>query len=247
MGRSALRHILIHLEALMHMTIRRSADRGHADHGWLDSHHSFSFAGYHDPDHMGFGALRVINQDRVEPGRGFGTHPHRDMEIISYVVEGALGHRDTIGTGSTIRPGEVQLMSAGRGIAHSEMNASKTEPVHFLQIWIMPSKAGTEPRYDQKAFPTDIKGLQLVASPDGRDGSLTIGANAEVHRLLLAPAQTAALAPSRNRNWVQVVRGTLEVNGALLQAGDGLAVTGANTLAFKSHGEDVEALVFDLA
>lgn len=231
----------------MQMSIRRSADRGHADHGWLDSHHTFSFAGYRDPNHMGFGALRVINQDRVEPGRGFGTHPHRDMEIISYVVEGALGHRDTLGTGSIITPGEVQLMSAGRGIAHSEMNGSQTEPVHFLQIWIMPTRSGTEPRYAQKAFPTDASGLRVVVSPEGREGSLSIGANADLYRLLLKPAETAQHTPARRRNWVQVVRGTLEVNGALLYPGDGLAILDAEGLAFTAHEDAVEALVFDLA
>ncbi|MCK6504899.1 pirin family protein [Myxococcota bacterium] len=233
----------------MQMEIRRADQRGHADHGWLDSHHSFSFASYHDPRYMGFGHLRVINEDRVIPGEGFGTHPHRDMEIVSYVVSGALAHRDTLGTGSVIRPGEVQLMSAGKGIAHSEMNASDREPVHFLQIWILPARAGTAPRYEQRAFlapdgsPQD--GLTLVASPDGRDGSLTIGQDVDLYRALLAPGARVEPALRRRRAWVQMVHGELEVEGVLLRAGDGLAIVDAAGLRLSAH-DRVEALLFDL-
>lgn len=231
------------------MEIRRADQRGRADHGWLDSHHSFSFASYYDPSFMGFGHLRVINEDRVAPGEGFGTHPHRDMEIVSYVVSGALAHRDTLGTGSVIRPGEVQLMSAGKGIAHSEMNASDREPVHFLQIWILPARAGTAPRYEQRAFlsadgrPSD--GLTLVASPDGRDGSLTIGQDVDLYRALLAPGARVEPALRRRRAWVQVVHGELEVEGALLRAGDGLAIVDAGHLRMEAR-DRVEALLFDL-
>lgn len=229
----------------MQMHIRRAADRGHADYGWLDSHHSFSFADYYDPRYMGFGHLRVINQDRVSPGRGFGVHPHRNMEIVSYVVEGALEHRDTLGTGSVIRPGEVQLMSAGRGIAHSEMNASRQDPVHFLQIWLLPAAAGTPPRYDQRAFPRTERGLRLVVSPDGRDGSLTIGQDVDLYRLLLDEGQTAEHRLARPRAWVQVVHGELEVEGVLLRPGDGLAIEDGGLLRMTARGE-VEALLFDL-
>ena len=226
------------------MEIRRADQRGHADHGWLDSHHSFSFASYHDPRYMGFGHLRVINEDRVAPDGGFGTHPHRDMEIVSYVVSGELGHKDTLGTGSVIRPGEVQLMSAGKGIAHSEMNPSSLEPVHFLQIWILPARAGTAPRYEQRAFPVQ-DGITVVASPDGRDGSLTIGQDMELYRVLLAPGTRVEQPLRRKRAWVQVVRGELEVEGALLRAGDGLAVQDAGRLRLQAN-QQVEALLFDL-
>jgi quercetin 2,3-dioxygenase len=229
----------------MRIDIRKANDRGDADHGWLKSRHTFSFGGYHDPRHMGFGALRVINEDRVQPSRGFGTHPHRDMEIVSYVVSGELGHRDTIGTGSVIRPGEVQLMSAGSGIAHSEMNPSPTTPVHFLQIWLIPERNGTAPRYDQRDFGRD-PGLRLVASPDGRDGSLRIGQDVDLHRALLPAGETANVALRHRRAWVQVIRGTLDVDGTALSAGDAAAVTDATALALRADSE-VEALVFDLA
>ena len=230
----------------MQMAIRRAAQRGGADHGWLKTQHTFSFANYYDPQFMGFGPLRVINDDRVTAGRGFGTHGHRNMEIVSYVVDGALEHRDSMGTGSVIRPGEVQLMSAGTGVSHSEMNHSATEPVHFLQIWVLPREGNTKPRYEQKAFgsaPDD--GVRLVVSPDGRDGSLTIGQDVDIHRMLLPAGGTATHPVARRRNWVQVVRGTLEVNGALLQSGDGLAIEAATTVALKADSA-VEALLFDL-
>ena len=229
----------------MQMDIRRAGERGHANHGWLDTNHTFSFAGYYDPKFMGFSHLRVINEDRVTGGAGFPPHPHRNMEIISYVVEGALEHRDTLGTGSVIRPGEVQLMSAGKGIAHSEFNHHRDEGVHFLQIWILPETANTEPRYDQRAFATDEKGLRLVVSPDGRDGSLTIGQDMDLHRLLLDDGMEATHALKRTRAWVQVVRGGLDVNGARLETSDGLAVVEATDLTFTARG-DAEALVFDL-
>ncbi|MCB9683375.1 MAG: pirin family protein [Alphaproteobacteria bacterium] len=226
------------------MAIRRAAERGHADHGWLDSHHTFSFASYHDPRFMGFSHLRVINEDRVAAGGGFPTHPHRNMEIVSYVIDGALAHRDTLGTGSVIRPGEVQLMSAGSGIQHSEMNASRTDGVHFLQIWVLPAQAATTPRYDQRDFGR-TPGVQLVVSPDGRDGSLTIGQDTDIHRALLPGGETATVDLRHTRAWVQVVRGTLDVDGARLFPGDGLAVDGATALHLSAH-DDVEALVFDL-
>jgi len=232
----------------MQMAIRRSGERGGADHGWLNTKHTFSFAGYYDPDFMGFGPLRVINQDRVEPGRGFGTHGHRNMEIISYVVDGALEHRDSMGTGSVIRPGEVQLMSAGTGVTHSEMNHSASEPVHFLQIWILPRESQTTPRYEQRAFdgPVD-EGLRLVVSADGRDGSLTIGQDVDLYRVRLRPAGRAIHRVQRRRSWVQVVRGSLQVDGALLHEGDGLAIEGAEALTLTADGDGaVEALLFDL-
>src|SRR5688572_7274575 len=173
------------------LTIRKARERGHANHGWLDSHHTFSFAEYHDPKHMGFRGLRVINEDRVQPGRGFGTHPHRDMEIVSYVLDGGLAHRDSMGTGSIIRPGDVQRMSAGTGVTHSEFNASDREPVHFLQIWILPERRGLTPGYEQKTFPPASRDgvLRLVAAPDGRDGGLTIHADVEIYAGLLAAGQ----------------------------------------------------------
>jgi redox-sensitive bicupin YhaK (pirin superfamily) len=232
----------------MRMHIRRAADRGQGDHGWLQSQHSFSFAGYYDPQYMGFGHLRVINQDVVAPGRGFGTHPHRDMEIISYVVDGALEHKDTIGTGSVIRPGEVQLMSAGRGIAHSEYNHSGDDTVQFLQIWILPRESGGDPGYQQRAFPKEEGGaLRRVVSPDGADGTLSIKQDMDLYRLLLAEGEATTHRPARDRVWVQVVHGTLDVAGARLFPGDGLAIVEAKDLAMTAHEGDVEALVFDLA
>ena len=231
------------------MTLRLADERGHAVHGWLDSHHTFSFADYYDARHSGFRSLRVINEDRVAPGQGFGTHPHRDMEIISYVLEGALEHRDSMGTGSVIRPGDAQRMSAGTGVAHSEYNASKTDPVHFLQIWLTPRERGIKPSYEQKAFPDIEKRgrLRVVASPDGRDGSVTIQADAVVYAGLFDKGEAAELRidPARYA-WVHVARGKIRVNGRDLEAGDGAALSQEN--AVRVEGVDGgEVLVFDLA
>jgi redox-sensitive bicupin YhaK (pirin superfamily) len=229
-------------------TVRPARERGHADHGWLDSHHTFSFANYYDENHMGFRALRVINDDRVAAGRGFGAHPHRDMEIISYVLEGALEHRDSMGTGSVIRAEDVQRMSAGTGVAHSEQNASRSEPVHFLQIWLQPSQRGLKPSYEQKTFSTaDKQGrLRVVASPDGRDGSVTIHSDAVVHAGVFAPQQSAELTLARGRHaWVQVARGKLRVNGQELGEGDGAALSEEAVVRVEGV-EDGEVLVFDL-
>ncbi len=232
----------------MSVTVRPAQDRGHANHGWLDSHHTFSFANYHDPAHMGFGPLRVINEDRVAAGAGFDTHGHRDMEIISYVLEGALEHKDSIGTGSVIRPGDVQVMSAGTGIRHSEFNHSRSEPVHFLQIWIMPNAAGLKPRYDQKAFAdADRRGrARLVASGDGREGSLMIHQDADLYAALLKNGETIthSLKPGR-KAWVQILRGSADINQAAVRLGDGVAITGEAAVSIVSRG-DTELLVFDL-
>ncbi len=231
------------------LTIRRADDRGHADHGWLNSHHTFSFADYHDPAHMGFRALRVINEDRVAPGGGFGTHGHRDMEIISYVLDGALAHKDSMGTGAMIKPGEVQRMSAGTGVRHSEHNASTDRPVHFLQIWIVPDRAGHAPSYAQQAFPAaERRGtLRLVASSDGRDGSVSLHQDVALFAGLLDGDERAALtlAPGRHA-WVQLARGSVEVNGVRLAAGDGAAISGEARVEL-TGGQDAEVLVFDLA
>ena len=231
------------------LTLRRSNDRGHAQHGWLDSRHTFSFADYHDPAHMGFRALRVINEDRVDPAMGFGTHPHRDMEILSYVLEGGLAHKDSLGTGSIIRPGDVQRMSAGTGVTHSEFNASSTEPVHFLQIWLLPEQRGLEPSYEQKHFAEDQRRgrLQLVASRDGREGSLTVHQDVAVYDALLSAKERAELSLGKGRHaWVQVARGSVKVNGETLVAGDGAAVSAEPGLALEGL-EEAEVLVFDLA
>jgi redox-sensitive bicupin YhaK (pirin superfamily) len=231
------------------MTIRRAHERGHAEHGWLDSFHTFSFAGYHDPAHMGFRSLRVINEDRVQPTRGFGTHRHQDMEIISYVLEGGLQHRDSMGTGSVIRPGDVQRMSAGSGVSHSEFNASSTELVHFLQIWIQPTRRGIEPGYEQKTFAREDKlgRLRLVASPDGRDGSVTIHTDARLYAGLFAGGAQAshAVAPGRHA-WVHVARGRVRVNGQELGAGDAAALSDEGAVNVEGV-DDAEVLVFDLA
>jgi quercetin 2,3-dioxygenase len=233
------------------ITLRRAEERGHADHGWLDTRHTFSFADYHDPEHMGFSDLRVINEDRVKPGMGFGQHGHRDMEIISYVLEGELRHQDSLGNGSTIRPGEVQRMSAGTGVQHSESNPSRDRPVHFLQIWILPSERGIEPGYEQKSFPeAERRGrLRLVASPDGRDGSLTIHQDARLSLALLAPGDKVRQELAKGRSaWVQVARGELTLDGQRLRAGDGAAVTGESALEIVGQGDrPAEVLVFDLA
>ena len=227
------------------ITLRPSSQRGQADFGWLDSRHSFSFGNYYDTRHMGFGALRVINQDRVTAGAGFGAHGHRKMEIISYVVEGALAHRDSTGTGSVIKPGDVQLMSAGRGIRHSEINGSQTEGVHFLQIWIQPDRLNTEPGYAERHFAPN-EGLTLLVSPDGRDGSLPMKQDADLHRAILPAAGTARLDLRHDRAWVQVVHGELDVNGARLRAGDGAALDEVSALDLVAHAQS-EALIFDLA
>lgn len=231
------------------ITVRSSTARGHAQHGWLDSHHTFSFADYYDPKHMGFRALRVINEDRVAPGGGFPTHGHRDMEIISYVLEGGLEHKDSIGTGSVIRVGDVQRMSAGTGVRHSEYNASRSEPVHFLQIWITPDKAGTRPSYAQKTYSEQDKRGRLVPviTSDGRDGSLSMEANASLYAGSFVAGESAELelAPGRHA-WVQVVRGKLRVNGQQLGTGDGAALSG-EALVRLDDADAAEVLVFDLA
>jgi quercetin 2,3-dioxygenase len=231
------------------ITVRKAADRGHARHGWLDSHHTFSFADYHDPRHMGFRSLRVINDDRVEAGQGFGTHGHRDMEIISYVLDGALAHKDSMGTGEVIKPGDVQRMSAGTGVAHSEFNPSKAEEVHFLQIWIMPRQRGIAPSYEQKRFTDAEKAgrLRLVAAADGRDGALSINADASVYAGLFDRGQRAELAIAAGRGaWVQVARGKVRVNGQALEEGDGLSLTDEPTVTIEGI-DNAEILVFDLA
>jgi len=230
------------------ITLRKNTERGHANHGWLDSWHTFSFAGYHDPAHMGFGHLRVINDDTVAAGQGFGTHGHRDMEIISYVLDGELEHKDSMGNGSVIRPGDVQRMSAGSGVRHSEYNPSRTAPVHFLQIWIEPNVSGIAPGYEEKHFGIEEKRgrLRLVASPSGADGSVTIHQDARVYAALLDGAQTAThtLAPGR-RAYVHVASGQVSVNGLALEGGDGARITGETRLTL-SHARDAEVLLFDL-
>ncbi|MFO0661295.1 MAG: pirin family protein [Polyangiaceae bacterium] len=229
--------------------IRRANDRGHAQHGWLDSFHTFSFADYYDPKFMGFRALRVINEDRVQPGMGFGTHGHRDMEIISYVLDGALEHKDSIGTGSVIKPGDVQRMSAGTGVRHSEFNASKTDLVHFLQIWIVPDRAGHTPSYEQKTFSDDDKRgqLRVVASSDGRQGSVTIHQDATLFAGLFDKGEQATHTVKSGRYaWVHVAKGSVKINGETLSAGDAAAVIepGDLTLEGTTGGE---VLLFDLA
>jgi quercetin 2,3-dioxygenase len=237
------------------LTIRKSSDRGHADHGWLKSLHSFSFADYHDPRHMGFGNLRVINEDRIAPGTGFGTHGHRDMEIVSYVISGELAHKDSMGNGAAgaavsgvIRPGDVQRMSAGRGVMHSEFNHAPSATTHFLQIWIEPNVRGIEPGYEQKHFDAASKQgtLRLVASPDGRDGSVTIHADAAIYSGAFDGAQQLrrAIDPAR-RAYVHVVRGSVRVNGQSLGAGDALRLENESALSIE-QGVDAELLVFDL-
>ncbi len=229
--------------------LRRATDRGQADHGWLLAQHSFSFGDYMDPKHMGFGPLRVINEDRVAPGRGFGTHGHRDMEIVTYVLEGQLAHRDNLGNGAVILPGDVQRMSAGTGIMHSELNPDQRDPVHLLQIWIMPTKNGIQPGYEQKHFAADDKRgkLRLVASNDGREGSVTIHADAAILSGLFDGDEQAevALNPAR-KAYVQVARGAITVQGQRLEQGDALKLQGESVLKLEA-GEGAEVLVFDLA
>jgi redox-sensitive bicupin YhaK (pirin superfamily) len=227
--------------------IRRSSERGHANHGWLDSYHSFSFADYHDPLHMGWGPLRVINEDRVAAGQGFGTHGHRDMEIISYVLEGALGHKDSMGNGSTIRPGDVQRLSAGSGIMHSEFNYEKQGTTHFLQIWLEPNVRGIAPSYEERHFDAaDKRGrLRVVASPDGRDGSITIHQDALLLTGLFDGDETARHSIATGRlGYVHVARGRVDVNGHALEAGDALKTTGGDIVV--GGGRGAEVLVFDL-
>jgi len=229
------------------ISIRRAADRGHFDHGWLNTYHTFSFADYHDPAHMGFRTLRVINDDRVAPGQGFGEHRHRDMEIVSYVLEGALAHRDNMGNSGVIRPGDVQRMSAGTGVQHSEFNGSKTEPVHFLQIWILPETPGAPPGYEQKTFPPETRRgkLRLVGSRDGRDGSLTVRQDVAIYASVLEAGKKVrhALVPGRHA-WLQVAAGALEFNGNRLEEGDGATVTDEDELDIAGKG--AEFLLFDL-
>jgi redox-sensitive bicupin YhaK (pirin superfamily) len=230
------------------ITVRPSGERGHFDHGWLNTYHTFSFGSYYDPDHMGFRSLRVINEDWVHAANGFGTHPHRDMEIITYVLEGALAHKDSMGTSSAIRPGEVQRMSAGSGVTHSEYNHSQAESVHLLQIWIMPDQKGLTPSYEQTAFPDEEKRgrLRLVASRDGRQGSVTIHQDAELYATLLEPGETVThdLAAGRYA-WAQVIRGGVTLNGQALQAGDGASIS-AETRLELTGTESAEVLLFDL-
>lgn len=229
-------------------TIRRSHERGFADHGWLKSYHTFSFADYYDPEHVEFGPLRVINEDRVAPGAGFGTHGHRDMEIISYVLEGELAHRDSLGSGSVIRPGDVQRMSAGRGVRHSEFNNSDKDEVHFLQIWIQPNELAIEPEYEEKRFTTEDKRghLRLIASPNGAEGSVRIHQDARVYAGVFDGHERAelALAPKR-RAYVHVARGAVIANGEALSAGDALKLTDPQKVTIE-RGERAEVLVFDL-
>jgi redox-sensitive bicupin YhaK (pirin superfamily) len=231
------------------LTIRRAEERGHANHGWLDSHHTFSFADYYDPSRMGFGPLRVINDDVVAGGGGFPPHGHRDMEIVSYVIEGALSHKDNMGNGSIIRPGDVQRMSAGPGIVHAEYNASQTEPVHFLQIWIIPERAGTPSGYEQKRFGDDEKRgrLRLVASRDGADGSVRIQQDARMFATLLGDGQSVRHTIARGRKgWLHVVKGAAALNGTPLGAGDGVAIDGEETLTIAGRDEG-ELILFDMA
>ncbi|MDH4571472.1 pirin family protein [Salinicola acroporae] len=230
------------------LTIRQADERGYADHGWLKSYHSFSFAGYHDPKHVHFSVLRVINEDRVAPGQGFGRHGHQDMEIFSYVLSGELGHQDTLGNGSSIGPGRVQIMTTGSGVEHSEFNHSTSEPVHFLQIWLFPRERGLTPHYAEKDFTdADKRGrLCLILSPDGRDGSLTLQQDAFIYASLLDADERAELALADSRqSYVHVVRGKVSINGQALEGGDALMLVEEPGVTLE-HGEDAEVLVFDL-
>ena len=230
------------------LAIRPANERGHANFGWLNSRHTFSFGQYFDPDFMGFGPLRVINEDQVKPGQGFGTHGHSDMEIISYVLDGALEHKDSIGTGSIIRPGDVQRMTAGTGVRHSEFNASQTDPVHFLQIWILPERDGLEPSYEQKAFSEDEKRgrLRLVGSRDGRDGSVTIHQDVDLYASLLGAGDEVSYGLGDGRyGWLQVARGSVRLDDRDLQAGDGVAITAARRIELEGV-DDGEILLFDM-
>jgi redox-sensitive bicupin YhaK (pirin superfamily) len=231
------------------LTLRKANERGHFDHGWLNTYHTFSFGHYHDPKHMGFRALRVMNEDRVKPGQGFGTHPHRDMEIVTYVLEGAIEHRDSMGNGAILRPGEFQRISAGTGITHSEFNPSREAPLHFYQIWLVPEREGIQPSYEQKRVPAAERHnpLQLVASRDGADGSLTIHQDVRIYlsRLSEGAEVSKTLAPDRYA-WLQVLRGSVDLNGLSLNTSDGVAVVSEQELSIRAK-EDAEIMVFDLA
>lgn len=229
--------------------IRRANERGHADHGWLNTYHTFSFASYQDPQHMGFRSLRVMNEDRVSPGKGFGTHQHDNMEIVSYVLEGAIEHKDSMGNGEVLKPGEFQRISAGTGISHSEFNPSSSEPMHFYQIWLIPVPRDIQPSYEQKAFEKSrrLNTLQLVASPDGQFDSLTIHTDAKIYLLDLDGSQAVALPLANQRHgWVQVLRGSVELNGESLEASDGAAISDENSIELKTN-ETAELMLFDLA
>jgi redox-sensitive bicupin YhaK (pirin superfamily) len=232
----------------MALALRKSEARGRANFGWLDSRHSFSFGHYHDPTHMGFGPLRVINEDIVAPGSGFPTHPHSNMEILSYVLEGALEHKDSIGTGSIIRPGDVQRMSAGSGVRHSEFNASKTDAVHFLQIWLTPDQEGLAPSYEQKSFGIEEKRghLRLIGSRDGRENSVTIHQDVDLYATVLNAGESVRHTIAEGRGaWIQVVRGTVSANGSRLKAGDGAAIRKSDALVLEGVDE-AEVLLFDV-
>lgn len=233
------------------ITPRRSAERGHFNHGWLDTYHTFSFADYHDPRHLGFRSLRVINEDRVKGGAGFGEHGHRDMEIITYVVEGGLAHRDSLGNGATIRVGEVQRITAGRGITHAEFNASPTDTVHFLQIWIQPAQRGLEPGYEQRRLDRAAMRDRLAAivTPEGKEGTLTVRQDAALYATILSPGSSVEHVLPRDRYaWVQVVRGGIDLNGSALGSGDGAAVSDESRIGVRSAGSgEAEVLLFDLA
>ena len=231
------------------MQVRKSQERGLGDHGWLKSRHTFSFANYYDPDYMGFRSLRVINEDRVSPGRGFGTHPHRDMEIISYVLDGALEHADSMGTGSVIRPGDVQRMSAGTGVLHSEYNHSKQDPVHFLQIWIQPGEEGLKPSYEQKSYSDKEKRgqLRLIGSQDGRDGSVQIHQDINLYATIVGPNNEVTYQPSKGRyTWIHIAQGTATINGKTFEAGDAISSDTNEAIVLFSDSE-AEILIFDLA
>jgi redox-sensitive bicupin YhaK (pirin superfamily) len=229
--------------------VRKAVERGHFDHGWLDTFHTFSFADYYDPEHVHFRSLRVINEDRVQPGHGFGTHPHRDMEIITYVLEGALAHKDSMGTGSTIQPDEVQRMTAGSGVLHSEFNHSPSNPVHLLQIWIFPDRKGLQPSYEQRKFPVEEKlnRLRLVASPEGAEGSVRIHQDARLYASVMEAGKTVRHDATGRYAWVQVASGEVSVNGRMLKAGDGAALEEESAVDITGRAGRSEILLFDLA
>jgi redox-sensitive bicupin YhaK (pirin superfamily) len=232
------------------INLRPAAERGHANHGWLDSHFTFSFADYWDPKHMGYRSLRVINEDKVAPEQGFGTHPHRDMEIITYVLEGALAHKDSMGTGSVIRPGDVQRMSAGTGVLHSEFNNSPSDLVHLLQIWILPERRSLQPSYEQKNFSTEEKlnRFRLIASPEGKDGSVTIHQDAKLSAAIVEKGKTVKYELGTGRHaWIQIARGEISLNGTTLHAGDGAAVEKETSVEIRGQADRSELLLFDLA